>query len=955
MSLASLAGYDLSGDRKVAAAGRTDRIRATLGVGARAGFERSSADVSLGVTSHRDNGGQSGFQLDFSRVNQDPVSPDRVMLSQRSRDSFAPPRDGLFTARDDSYSVMSESTVGFGTTRRDDGGSSIGIGDKLKQLRGFIQGLAVQHRNKIIPDFKERLSLAHDELIRRCRRRLLVTRFKRAQAEIGSYRDGANGETDSRPGLRDGFGNLLTDRAVGRRGTGVADALRGDRDRDRKRGGRHGGAPSPARGSAARALCRRAKRAQALDAAEVSAARREEYSIGLEAFTMALTAMHAPGRPGITPTEAQLLWNRCRGNYLTFANNLFAESDAAVEAATMGSRARQRVPGLPLGKGGRTGTMGKPRSKKPPSAYSMEAQLQPLVQHGLFDPHGGGERSLVTPAASTIPQRIRYRHSKTPVRPPTGWSPSDIPRSASLPDAALEIEHIYGYNSRESGGQNLHWTQGGNLAYFNAGVAVVLDPIGNTQRFYTGHDDDVTCLAIDRVGRMAATGQTGARPFIAVWDMMSDGTATGCDEIARLGWVKEVVTNPRPGQQAWAWRCWYESSICAVAFTSDSRRVIGVGGDENHSVGIWDIGTGLLLAKNVCCKGIPPQVYDVVVGKLPSQPGGTDYFITVGPSKHIKFWTIEPVTSRGATASDALKLTARAGTFYPETPPRGLLCAEFLPSFDNVRSARGLAVVGSDSGGIWIFDVLSGKALKMYAGHGKSAVTSIALAPGGFVSGGSDGKLKRWRVDEVSEDLQAEYDEAMEDYNAAKAAAAAAEAGAAEGGAETNAAMLHIPDRPAPPISATRVWNVRRWYRKQQKELAGDDLSEMGKVFRHNAKAKRTFKTKVRSKSRLRFDSQEYAPGGEAAEKKRSKSRSAATAASSAASSKYGRPPPLNVRSICVRLMTDAGDDAAGGFTGDELEDEADEELLHGAPVDKSTISASTPITLCFGSSISSV
>ena len=944
MSLASLAGFDLDELKAKAPEGRTARIRQTLGLGARSGFERSSADVSLGVTSARGAGSYSGrgFNLDFSTVNMDPVSPERVELSERSRRSGYPPRAGLF--EDDAFSVMSESTAGFGTTRRPEE-TSLAIGDKLAQLRGFVQSLAVLHRNKIFPDPAERLSIPHVELIRRSRRRLLITRFKRAMYECGSERDGAVGETDGRGGARDGFGNLLSDRAIGRRGVGVANALRGDRDQKR------GGASSPARGSAARALRRRAKKRAAAAAHEASAARAAQYTISLEAFTMALTAMHPPGRSGLTPVDAQLLWNRCRGNFLTFTNNLFADDDAAVGAATNEARNRTKVPGLPLGRGGGTvGTLG--RAKKKPGAFSMAAQQQgPSVQTGLFDPHGGGERALLAPKPSEVPNRIRYRHSKTPVRPPTGWDPADVPRSATLPDALLEIEHVYGYNSRESGGQNLHWAQGGNLAYFNAGVAIMLDPIGNTQRFYTGHDDDVTCLAIDRSGRMAATGQTGARPFIAVWDMMADGTPTGCDEIARLGWVKEVVANPRPGQQGWAWKCWYSASICCVAFTADSRRVIGVGGDENHSVGIWDISTGLLLCNNITQKGIPPQVFDVVTGKLPDQASDHDHFVTVGPSKHLKFWTAAPQKGRGGGDSGQLALAAKAGTFYPMTPPRGLLCADFVEKYSSNASARGLCVVGGDAGKIFLFDVATAKALIAIKAHGKSPVTTISIAPGGFVSGGCDGTLKRWRLDAVPEDVQAEYDEQLEDYAAAVDARDAADGD----GAQTNEAALVAPERPAPSCTETRIWDVKRWYKKQLKMAGADDLSEMGKVFKHEHKQKRTFKTKKRSKSRLRFDSQEYAPGGEAAQKKRQQKRSKAVSTAAALAARYGRPPPLNVRSICVRLMSDAGDDAAGGYTGDELEDEAEEELMGGAPVDRSKLGPSTPITICFGSTISSM
>lgn len=80
---------------------------------------------------------------------------------------------------------------------------------------------------------------------------------------------------------------------------------------------------------------------------------------------------------------------------------------------------------------------------------------------------------------------------------PTGYSPqsSDLER----PDASLELEYIYGYRCHDARA-NLRYTQGGQIAYHAAGMAIVLNQEDNTQRFMMEHDDDILCLATDPTG-----------------------------------------------------------------------------------------------------------------------------------------------------------------------------------------------------------------------------------------------------------------------------------------------------------------------------------------------------------------------------------------------------------------------------------------------------------------------
>ena len=91
--------------------------------------------------------------------------------------------------------------------------------------------------------------------------------------------------------------------------------------------------------------------------------------------------------------------------------------------------------------------------------------------------------------------------------------------SASAPDIQLTLEHVHGYNGSESGAlsPNLHLDASGRMVYFTAAVCVVAEYVASEggvavtseQRFFTGHDDDVQCLALDESRTMGIKLQNG--------------------------------------------------------------------------------------------------------------------------------------------------------------------------------------------------------------------------------------------------------------------------------------------------------------------------------------------------------------------------------------------------------------------------------------------------------------
>lgn len=266
------------------------------------------------------------------------------------------------------------------------------------------------------------------------------------------------------------------------------------------------------------------------------------------------------------------------------------------------------------------------------------------VQTGPFGRGGRGEREI---RVKSMPHKLRYRVSKTwvPAQPSSSVTAMDVHNSARLPEEKLQLEYAYGINSS----CGMCALDKGKLAYATAGVGVIYDPAKHEQRFYLGHDDDITCITVDPTLTLCATGQMGKIPTVHVWKV--DSLETVCV----LG--KSVL----------------ERSVCAIAFSHDSKWLAAVGCDNHHQLAIWDISRGArvnpaLVATAACQNGKPPQI-----SFLMFNPENREEFITCG-KKHTRFWRKD----------EDGRFKSKSGTFSQRTSaldlsaPKEMLCGEYI-------------------------------------------------------------------------------------------------------------------------------------------------------------------------------------------------------------------------------------------------------------------------------------
>jgi len=414
----------------------------------------------------------------------------------------------------------------------------------------------------------------------------------------------------------------------------------------------------------------------------------EGGNLGLEAWSKVFQFItRSPTQPSLHPDDLKALHDtHGGGNVEQFIDSLFPPKVSATEMM-------RRVPG------------GDYKLSNDCDVGNQE------VGRYAFDPDGEGERRVLKPTEISVPKRINYRYSRTPVAPPTSFDVNTVSMSGRLPRADLELSHVQGFRG-DCDARNLYATKtgasdGGPLLVFTlAALAVVYDYRAEGQTFFRGHDDDITCLSVfepdarahvNGVRQMrAATGQMGHTPYVCIWEVHN------VTELYRLGLNI------------------FERSVCGVSFSYDGKHVAAIGMDDNHQICVWNLVGGKdrdtdkiipkLLVREDTQTGTPPMLSNIVwcgfkipnpemrtatgKGSTTSRVNGStrmskqasansrrskensqrqemaarqgptmQALVTVGKGKHLKIWTFDTTPRKNNDGSFKSPLKAYIGKF----------------------------------------------------------------------------------------------------------------------------------------------------------------------------------------------------------------------------------------------------------------------------------------------------
>jgi microtubule-associated protein-like 6 len=259
------------------------------------------------------------------------------------------------------------------------------------------------------------------------------------------------------------------------------------------------------------------------------------------------------------------------------------------------------------------------------------------------------------------------------------------------PPHSLELDHVHGYRAHDAR-HNLLYTRAGRIVFPVGAACVVLDASTHEQAFFTGHEDDVLCVALHPDGDTVATGTAGAEPAVCLWSASS-------------GVLRAEL------------RGFHRRGVVALAFDSTGERIATCGLDDEHSIAVYEWATQRLTASAPGGGRVFVAGFSPVGGRLAS--GG------VG---HLCFWstTGSALSSRDASygrmGNDSSGVTVTAMGWHPD----------------------GGALTGSITGALYRWQTDGEACLWCYPAAHAGPIHDITFTGDVIASAGKDGRVLIW-------------------------------------------------------------------------------------------------------------------------------------------------------------------------------------------------------------------
>ncbi|KAM9341109.1 echinoderm microtubule-associated protein-like 1 isoform 1-T1 [Symphorus nematophorus] len=273
---------------------------------------------------------------------------------------------------------------------------------------------------------------------------------------------------------------------------------------------------------------------------------------------------------------------------------------------------------------------------------------------------------------------------------------------ADLPSNKLKLDWVYGYRGRDCR-SNLYLLPTGETVYFIASVVVLFNVDEQLQRHYTGHTDDIKCLAVhpDKItiatGQVAGTSSDGKQlaPHVRVWDSVSLNTL----HVLGTGFFDRAL-------------------VCLAFSKSNGGNTLCVVDDSNdHVLSVWDWQREDRLAEVKCS--------NESVFAADFHPTDCNIIVTCGKS-HLYFWNLE----KGV-------LVKKQGLFEKQEKPKFVLCVTFAENGD--------AITGDSSGNILVWGKGTNRISHVIQGAHEGSIFALTMLRNGtLVSGGKDRRLVSW-------------------------------------------------------------------------------------------------------------------------------------------------------------------------------------------------------------------
>ncbi|XP_067659411.1 echinoderm microtubule-associated protein-like CG42247 [Haliotis asinina] len=269
----------------------------------------------------------------------------------------------------------------------------------------------------------------------------------------------------------------------------------------------------------------------------------------------------------------------------------------------------------------------RPRPKYAIGADSAPPRVDMMQMNGNSSPRSSGVQNGI-PAMNrydTVKVKIngRNRGMGKAQQNDVQAQHEDMKDELGEPDRQLMLHWVYGYRGNDRH-KNLDVLDTSELVYYVASVVVIYDWHNHSQRFYTGHTEDITCLTVHPHQNRVATGQLHGRgpdngAHIRIWDI---------DNLSTISLIGLGV---------------FQNGITSISFTNsmlqqvDNDLMMVIDDSFRHTMTIWDVQTERMLTKTTVLAAKTNT--ETVTGGC-FYPFEDDILITYG-RQHLYFWRLD--------------------------------------------------------------------------------------------------------------------------------------------------------------------------------------------------------------------------------------------------------------------------------------------------------------------------
>ncbi len=305
---------------------------------------------------------------------------------------------------------------------------------------------------------------------------------------------------------------------------------------------------------------------------------------------------------------------------------------------------------------------------------------------------GMEEQWLINFKKSQTPKPLTINDDRVHVTPQlSSTCVSQFVEKSGGKEGVVELQAVYGCIGCSGKGQ-CHFVGSGDVVFPAASACVILSSDGQEQRIFTGHLQEVTCLAVHPNGRLMASASRSRgsvdKVEIVLWDSVTlnrfatlhPGHTTGVGHLCFSNHEPSTTTNPAsdtrgrmvettpyglgsPNKKMRAWSPqksmgledgglgvdWAASGVQKKqdpfldSWAEGGRYLVSVGIDTFHSLVLWD----LVSCSKLCSVYESRELINAVTF------GSRNECVVTCASSYIKFWTLPSVDTNASAMSSS--------------------------------------------------------------------------------------------------------------------------------------------------------------------------------------------------------------------------------------------------------------------------------------------------------------